>query len=221
MIAPICQQNVRLSMSDSSVHPGRQSNGRFASGNPGRRLGARNRVSHRAAMAILADFEAFKLPVLDRLRTNHAPAYFAILTRLLDKQLQVEASQFADYSDAEIARIFSRVRSVINEACNAREGLIELEEALSCVRRRTRPPGRRNGADRIYGDPRRPSAGRHRLALCSERSRRQVRAADAGAPVDAAAARRFVETAAPAKRRPCWRGMPWRRSDSRSRPDTS
>ena len=77
--------------SDSSA-PARHANGRFGPGNPGRRAGARSRVSHRAAMAILQDFELHKGSVLERLRTQFAPAYFAVLTRLLDRELQVETA---------------------------------------------------------------------------------------------------------------------------------
>jgi hypothetical protein len=37
---------------------GRLPNGKFATGNPGRRRGSRNRASHRVVMSILEDFES-------------------------------------------------------------------------------------------------------------------------------------------------------------------
>lgn len=83
-------------MSDIPAPPARYPNGRFGPGNPGRRAGARNRVSHRAAMAILQDFELHKDVVLDRLRRLFTPAYLAILVRMLDRELQVEAQAFDD-----------------------------------------------------------------------------------------------------------------------------
>ncbi len=110
--------------------PGRQANGRFGPGNPGRRVGARNRLSHRVVMAILHDFETNKADTLDRLRRNHSPAYFAILTRLLDRELSVEAPAFDDYSEAELARTVQLARSVFNSCADPRAALIELDHVL-------------------------------------------------------------------------------------------
>jgi len=74
----------------------RHANGRFGPGNPGRRAGARNRISHRAAMAILQDFELHRDEVLQDLRRGYPPAYLAILLRLLDRELQSEPPAFED-----------------------------------------------------------------------------------------------------------------------------
>ncbi len=52
----------------------RTADGRFGPGNPGRRVGARNRVWRRVAMAILHDFEANPKAVLARLRESCTPA---------------------------------------------------------------------------------------------------------------------------------------------------
>lgn len=46
---------------------GRQANGRFGPGNAGRPLGSRNRISHTAMLSIIADFEAGKRELIDRL----------------------------------------------------------------------------------------------------------------------------------------------------------
>jgi hypothetical protein len=110
--------------------PARHANGRFGAGNPGRRAGARNRVSHRAAMAILDDFELHKDDVLKRLRTYHAPAYFAILTRLLDRELQSDAPALDDYDDIELARTLALARSALTLDRSPRAALLELEGVL-------------------------------------------------------------------------------------------
>jgi hypothetical protein len=110
--------------------PARHANGRFGAGNPGRRAGARNRVSHRAAMAILDDFELHKDDVLKRLRTYHAPAYFAILTRLLDRELQSEAPALEDYDDIELVRTLALARSALTLDQSPRAALLELEGVL-------------------------------------------------------------------------------------------
>ncbi len=113
-----------------TLAPARHANGRFGPGNPGRRAGARNRVSHRAAMAILDDFEMHKVDVLKRLRTYHAPAYFAILNRFLDRELKVETPIVDDYDDVELARIVGLARSALTIDQPPRAALLELEGVL-------------------------------------------------------------------------------------------
>jgi hypothetical protein len=117
-------------MSDPSVPVVRHPNGRFGPGNPGRQVGARNRLSHRAAMAILQDFESNRGEVLHRLRSTYTPAYFAILVRLLDRQLQSEPPTLDDYSDPEVARMVLLARSALNGSEDPRIALQELDSAL-------------------------------------------------------------------------------------------
>jgi hypothetical protein len=116
-------------MSDTSA-PARHANGRFGAGNPGRRAGARNRVSHRAAMAILDYFELHKEDVLQCLRAYHTPAYFAILTRLLDRELRNETPALDDYDEVELARTVALARSALSLNQNPRVALLELEGVL-------------------------------------------------------------------------------------------
>ncbi len=116
-------------MSDT-LAPARHANGRFGPGNPGRRAGARNRVSHRATMAILDDFELHKDELLNRLRIYHAPAYFAILTRLLDRELRNETPALDDYDDIELARTVALARSALTLDQSPRAALLELEGVL-------------------------------------------------------------------------------------------
>ena len=116
-------------MPDKSA-PARYANGRFGPGNPGRRAGARNLVSHRAAMAILEDFELHQGEVLELLRRGYTPAYFAILTRLLDRGLQVETPVFDDYSQAELAQTANLARRALTLNEDPRTALLELEGVL-------------------------------------------------------------------------------------------
>jgi hypothetical protein len=109
---------------------GRLANGRFGPGNPGRRAGARNRISHRVIMAILQDFELHRGDVLGRLRQVHVPIYFTLLLKLLDRQTQAEAPAFDDYSEAELARMVLVARSALNGYQDPRTALIELDSAL-------------------------------------------------------------------------------------------
>jgi len=66
----------------------------------GRRAGARGRVSHRAALAMLFEHHWDEAPEL--LRRSCTPAYFAVLTRMLDRELEVAAPAIDDFSDAEL-----------------------------------------------------------------------------------------------------------------------
>ena len=134
-------------MSDTPALPARHANGRFGPGNPGRRAGARSRISHRAAMAILQDFELNRGEVLQHLRRGYTPAYFAILLRLLDRQLQAEPPAFDDYSDEELAHTVRLARAALNETADPRTALLELDSALE--NRASAEPAAR--ADRIYG----------------------------------------------------------------------
>jgi hypothetical protein len=55
-------------------------------------------MSHRAVLAILEDFELHRDKVLPRLRTYFTPAYFAVLTRLMESQLRLDAPSVDEWS---------------------------------------------------------------------------------------------------------------------------
>ena len=121
-------------MPDTPAFPARHANGRFGPGNPGRRTGARNRISHRAAMAILQDFERNSGEVMERLRRVYTPAYFAILLRFLDRQLEVEPPSFDDVSDDEAALTLRLACAALNDTADPRAALLALDSALlSCA----------------------------------------------------------------------------------------
>jgi hypothetical protein len=131
----------------NTAAPARYFNGRFGPGNPGRRAGTRNNVSHRATMAILEDFESHGAEVLGRLRRHFTPAYFAILVRLLDRQLQIETAEAEDLSDSEVRDTVNLARRALSLNENHRTALIELEQVLQSAR-----AGPALEAHRINGD---------------------------------------------------------------------
>jgi hypothetical protein len=71
-----------------------------------------------------------------------------ILMRLLDRQLQVEAPAFDDYSEAELARTVLLARSALNGCADPRVALLELDSAL--VNQTSLDPAA--SAHRINGD---------------------------------------------------------------------
>ncbi|HEY5289675.1 MAG TPA: hypothetical protein VIJ59_06535 [Caulobacteraceae bacterium] len=118
-------------MTDTASPPARYANGRFGPGNPGRRAGSRNRMSHRVMMSILEEFEAPKEEILNSIRSKNAPSYFSTLMRALPRFLENDAPDVSTYSDAEAARIINQARRVLGCTTDPRQALIELEAVLS------------------------------------------------------------------------------------------
>ncbi len=98
-------------------------------------------------MAILEDFESHGAEVLGRLRRHFTPAYFAILVRLLDRQLQIETAEAEDLSDSEVRDTVNLARRALSLNENHRTALIELEQVLQSAR-----AGPALEAHRINGD---------------------------------------------------------------------
>src|ERR1700761_1591703 len=80
-----CRGDIAMADDPGSV-ASREAGGRFAPGNAGRRLGSRNRVSKRVALAILDDFEANQGDLLMRTRRWFLPQYMQLIGRLLPRQ---------------------------------------------------------------------------------------------------------------------------------------
>ena len=110
--------------------PARYPNGRFGPGNPGRHAGARGRMSHKAVIRILEDFDLHSPVLLDRMRKTFTPAYFEILCRLLEKTPPDEPPAVAEFSDAEAARLLGLVRTCLQVVENPRTALVELDAML-------------------------------------------------------------------------------------------
>ncbi len=107
-------------IANTSQSPARFANGRFGPGNPGRRPGSRNRASHRAVMAILQDFETNHDAILERLREDFTPTYFAVLCRLLASQAETSPPSVAEISDLEVAETLDRARAALAGAGDGR-----------------------------------------------------------------------------------------------------
>jgi hypothetical protein len=64
--------------------PARDAHGRFVAGNPGRPLGARNRISRRIGLAMLRHYEEHEAEILSRLMNlSHFPIYMRLVGRML------------------------------------------------------------------------------------------------------------------------------------------
>ena len=117
---------------DAPTLPARHTNGRFGPGNPGRRPGSRNHSSRRTAMLVLQHFERNRDKVLDHMAVRHAPAYGALIGRLLPRQVELTTSNLEDLSDAEIASILREVRLTLGGAItDGRATLLDLEALMA------------------------------------------------------------------------------------------
>jgi hypothetical protein len=111
--------------------PGRDVNGRFAAGNPGRPFGSRNRVSKRVSRAILRDFEANQGELLPRMREWFLPQYVSLVGRLLPRAMEDGGAPELDaLSEAEMARLLADARAAIARIDAGEGTLAELEAAL-------------------------------------------------------------------------------------------
>jgi hypothetical protein len=127
------REHERLPMSDSSTSSsGRGPDGRFLPGHGGGRpFGARNRVSRKLLLELLHDFEMHKAELLDRLRHTYTPSYFNSIARMMPAMAQTEVSAFEDYSDAQAAHLFGRLRQVFADNAEPRAALAELDLVLA------------------------------------------------------------------------------------------
>jgi hypothetical protein len=120
-----------MAMADGSgaVTP-RDAGGRFAAGNPGRKLGSRNRASKRVALALLGDFETNQADVLMRMRRWFLPQYMQLVQRLLPRPGADDGLELEALGQDEALAVVAAVRAAADRY-EAGEGSIEeLEAAL-------------------------------------------------------------------------------------------
>ena len=103
--------------------PIRDPDGRFAAGNPGRRRGSRNRMTHRLAMALLEDFSGYEAETLSRLREWFFPLYVQLMARFVPRQTAAARPDFADYSPAERQAVLAAARQALARIERGEAGL--------------------------------------------------------------------------------------------------
>ncbi len=116
----------------SLTPPARHGNGRFGPGNPGRRPGSRNQASRQMVMLILEHFERNRDKILDHMAFRYSPAYGALISHFLPRQIELTTSTLEEVSDADIARMISDVRITLGGGVSDPRGtLIELEAIMT------------------------------------------------------------------------------------------
>lgn len=120
-------------MSDTDETPaprGRLANGRFGAGNPGRPVGAPNKVSRRVALAVLSDFEANQAETFKILRRWHLRTYVQLVGRLLPRRAEMETLALDDYGEEELAGVIQAARAALDRIEAGRGTMSDLEAAL-------------------------------------------------------------------------------------------
>ncbi len=74
---------------------GRDAQGRFLAGGPGRPVGSRNRMSAQAGRWLLSDFGDHRHELLPRMRRWFLPQYLALIGRMLPREVDVEGGDGA------------------------------------------------------------------------------------------------------------------------------
>jgi hypothetical protein len=118
-------------MDGSDLPPVRDAHGRFAAGNKGRPFGSRNRMSKRAARAILANFEAHQDDFLTKLRRFYVPQYVSLLARLLPRVNEDgEGVDLDALDEAQTQGIAAAMRAALERLEAGAGSVAELEAAL-------------------------------------------------------------------------------------------
>jgi hypothetical protein len=108
-------------------HPGRDSGGRFTSGNPGRPPGAKNRTTTRISRLIAADFVRHHQLFLEALRQRHPERYLDLALQMID---QADPAPAADNDppldiDALAEESQARVDAETHARAERRRGLFD------------------------------------------------------------------------------------------------
>src|SRR5277367_4360074 len=98
-------------ISRDEVGTGRDEKGRFMPGSGGRPLGARNRASRRAALAILADFTANQDEILARSRRWFLPQYLTTVRAVLPRPVDAPGLDLAELAPSNAAAVVAAVRA--------------------------------------------------------------------------------------------------------------
>jgi hypothetical protein len=114
----------------NAYDPARQPNGQFAPGNPGRRVGSRNKLSRRIVNSVLTDFEEHQDEILRRLRSAYLPRYVALVGKLLPREDNVVGLELDDLSDAEMAQVVLGVQLALRRIEEGVGSLADLESAV-------------------------------------------------------------------------------------------
>src|SRR5215469_8091976 len=84
---------------------GRNARGQFTTGNPGRPVGSRNRLSEQFLSALAADWEEHGIEVLQKVREDRPADYLRVIASVLPKEMHVAAANdLEEMSDEELDR---------------------------------------------------------------------------------------------------------------------
>lgn len=74
---------------------------------PGRKLGARNKLSESFMAALLRDFDEHGVQAVETVRCNEPSQYLKIIASILPKQAEIQVSDYDDLGDDELRAALS------------------------------------------------------------------------------------------------------------------
>ncbi len=101
------------SETETTENIGRDSTGRFATGNPGRPKGARHKLGEQFLYALQQDFEANGVAVIAEVRDTRPHEYLKVIASLMPKDLNLNVNNLDEASDDELVRRLRDLEAVI------------------------------------------------------------------------------------------------------------
>ncbi len=118
----------------SGPAPIRDARGRFGPGNPGKPVGARNRMARRVAMSLLRHFTQREDYILQTLSAGHYLGVYArLLAPLLPKDLSDDDPDLEALAPEEAARVAGALRLALDRLQAGEGTLADVQDAFSPV----------------------------------------------------------------------------------------
>ena len=108
----------------------RGAEGRFAPGNPGRPVGARNRMSRRIALGLLRHYALNEAEILARLTRGHFAEYMKLIGQMLPRGPDEDWPDLGALPPADAAAVTRAVRAALDRVEAGEASLAEVEAAL-------------------------------------------------------------------------------------------
>jgi hypothetical protein len=111
--------------------PARYANGRFGPGNPGRKLGSRNRMSKAIALGLLQHYRDHEAEILDQLYRVWFSDYIRLIGRMLPREPKESAFDLDTLTPEETTRTVEALRGVLDRIDAGEATLSDFESVLS------------------------------------------------------------------------------------------
>lgn len=106
-------------MSEETAVNGRNSDGTFAAGNPGRPKGARSKLGEAFLADMLSDWEEHGPETIEKVREEKPDQYLKVVASILPRDLNVNINPLEEATDEELINRLRELESVISPFLSA------------------------------------------------------------------------------------------------------